>query len=154
MRHLYGLGAACLVAASAMIGCGDDEAITQVGTGEPDASTGGQMSTGTGGRGTGGNVTTGGAGAGTGGTATGGSGGSGGASGSGGSTGGAGGAATGGAGGNAPDGGDGGPTCLDFTAFVLDLVNNQTRNDNAPVTIADKTFCAITEDPAAFNSLF
>ncbi len=55
-------------------------------------------------------------------------------------------------GGDGMDGGGGGAP-LEFSAFVLDLVNNQTKDDTLPVTIDDKTFVD-SMSPTAFDSLF
>ena len=48
-----------------------------------------------------------------------------------------------------PPGGCGG----ELSAFVIELVENQTRDDNAPAPVDDCTFTD-AEDPAAFDSLF
>jgi hypothetical protein len=126
---------ATCVSLCAIVACGDDD---------DSGGTGGKGGRG-GSGGSGGSSATGGTGGSTGGTG-------GSTGGTGGSTGGTGGQAGGGTGGAA--GGDGG-SCLDFAAFVIDLVNNQTLENNAPVTTEDKNFCSpITEDPAAFDSLF
>lgn len=42
---------------------------------------------------------------------------------------------------------------VDFTGFVLDLVQNQTADNTAPVEINDIDF-DFADDPAAFDELF
>jgi hypothetical protein len=53
------------------------------------------------------------------------------------------------------DGDDGAPApdTVAFEAFVLDLIQNQTADDNAPQSLSGLTF-AFDEDPAAFAELF
>ncbi|WP_147451374.1 hypothetical protein [Corallococcus llansteffanensis] len=54
-----------------------------------------------------------------------------------------------------PDSGtpDAGPTGTEFTAFVRDLIQNQTNDTGTPVTLDDKTFVD-TEPANAFPPTF
>jgi len=56
---------------------------------------------------------------------------------------------------NPPDGSlpDGGGPQL-FTDFVKGLVANETKADNRPTTVNDKTFAPDPEDPKAFPASF
>jgi hypothetical protein len=137
-----------IVGVALVAGCGDDDGDKGGGHAGRGGSSGTSGSSGKGG--TSGSAGKGGA-SGEGGT-TSGRGGRGGTSGKGGTggSGNAGGADEGGMGGQA----GGGPECEDFPAFVIGLVNDQTADDNAPTPIADRMFCADTEDSAAFDTLF
>ena len=150
LQHLFYAG--CIVSAT-LVGCGADDD-------DPEGSSAGRGGRGgsAGSAGKGGSSANGGASGKGGTTGKGGTGGSGADSGAGsageagdGGTSGTGGSSTGDAG----SGGEGAePGCTDFATFVTGLVNDQTRNDNAPVQTEGITFCEDPQDPDAFDDLF
>ncbi len=143
MRYSHILLAVVCLSGSVLVACGDDGSHPQPESdGGPDAAASGGAAGGGGGGGK----------AGSGQAGSGGSGqaGSGGSAGSGAPEGGP--EADGG-----PDGStvpEAGPLCVDFPTFVIGLVKTQTKENNEPTSIVDKTFCEDTEDPGAFASLF
>lgn len=55
--------------------------------------------------------------------------------------------------GGTPDGGPDQTTGQDFSAFVIDLIQNKTADDSEPVAIPDNLTNVETEDPAAFDAI-